>query len=142
MNVAGSAVVLGEALADASVYLAQGAVVRSIDGGVHIGAHSAVLENCVVIGTPTLPVAIGAKVVFGHRCVVVGAAVGDLSEIGNGTIVLPGATVGQRVFTGEGTVIPAGAVVPDDAVVVGNPARRVRSASPDDVARLTRLRGG
>ena len=141
MDVAPSAVVVGDLAADDSAYLAPGAVIRSRDGGVAIGASSFVLENSVVIGTPDLPVTIGTKTVFGHRCLVIGATIGDLSEIGNGTVILPGARLGRRVFTGEGTLIAEGAVIPDDAVVVGHTARKVRDASADDIERLTVLRG-
>src|SRR5688500_4267609 len=93
-----SAVVHGRVLAGAGAVLAQGAIVRAQDGTVRIGSGSAVLENCALVGTAELPVSIGRKVVFGHRCLVIGASVGDLSEIGNGTIILPGARLGRRVF--------------------------------------------
>jgi hypothetical protein len=83
-----------------------------------------------------------ARSVFGHRCLVVGATVGDLCEIGNASILTPGAVVGDRVFPGEGTLVPTGATVPDESVAVGRPARIVRSASPDDLARLVALRDG
>ena len=49
----------------------------------------------------------GARV-FGHRCLVVGATVGDLCEIGNASILMPGARLGDRVFLGEGTLVPSG----------------------------------
>jgi carbonic anhydrase/acetyltransferase-like protein (isoleucine patch superfamily) len=68
--------------------------------------------------------------------------VGDLCEVGNASILMPGARLGDRVFLGEGTVVPAGATVPSDVVAVGRPARVVRSASADDVRRLTALRNG
>jgi len=101
-----------------------------------------VLENSVVVGRPGLEVHIGTKTVFGHRCLVLGATLGDLCEIGNGTIIEPGAVLGDRVFTGEGTRIPAGARIASDAVVVGSPGRRVRTASAADLERLAGLRGG
>jgi carbonic anhydrase/acetyltransferase-like protein (isoleucine patch superfamily) len=141
-QLASSARLLGAAEMAADAYLAPGAVVRSIDGALDIGAGSAVLENCVVIATADLPARIGRKTVFGHRCVVVGATVGDLCEIGNASVLGPGARLGDRVFLGEGTVVPSGAVIPDDAVVVGRPGRVIRRASPDDLARLARLRDG
>jgi carbonic anhydrase/acetyltransferase-like protein (isoleucine patch superfamily) len=46
------------------------------------------------------------------------------------------------VFLGEGTLVPAGMTLPSDVVAVGRPARIVRSASPNDLRRLTGLRGG
>jgi NDP-sugar pyrophosphorylase family protein len=72
------------------------AVIRSPYESVSIGAGSAVLETSVVIG----PATIGSRTVFGHRCLVVGAQVGDLCEIGNGSILLPGSHIGHRVFLG------------------------------------------
>jgi len=60
-------VVIGTASLGAGVILAQGLVVRSSDGGVSIGNHSAVLENGLVWGTPEHRVRIGQRTVFGHR---------------------------------------------------------------------------
>jgi len=138
MQLAPSAIVLGEVAATDDAYLAHGGVLRGTAGAVQIGAGTAVLETCVVLG----PATIGARTVFGHRCAVIGATVGKLCELGNGTVVMPGARLGDRVFTGEGTLIPAGAVVPDGAVVVGRPGRTVRTANDDDMKRLIELRGG
>jgi carbonic anhydrase/acetyltransferase-like protein (isoleucine patch superfamily) len=55
---------------------------------------------------------------------------------------MPGAVLGDRVILGEGALVPSGMTLPDDAVAVGRPARIVRQASADDIARLTALRGG
>jgi carbonic anhydrase/acetyltransferase-like protein (isoleucine patch superfamily) len=73
---------------------------------------------------------------------VVGATIGDLCEIGNGSIIMPGARLGDRVFLGEGTLIPPGATISDGSVVVGRPGRTVRQANDDDMKRLLELRGG
>jgi carbonic anhydrase/acetyltransferase-like protein (isoleucine patch superfamily) len=137
-----SAVVLGAVRTGDGALLAQGAVVRAQHDGVVIGAGSAVLENSVVVGNATVPVGIGRRTVFGHRCLIIGATIGDLCEIGNASILMPGARVGDRVFLGEGTLVPPGMVLPDDAVAVGRPARVVRRASDDDMRRLLALRGG
>jgi len=135
--------VVGEARLGPGALLAQGAIVRSgHPGAVTIGAGSAVLENCVVVGDATSPTVIGRRTVFGHRCLVISATLGDLCEIGNASIVMPGARLGDRVFLGEGTLVPAGMTLADDTVAVGSPARIIRTASADDLARLTSLRGG
>jgi carbonic anhydrase/acetyltransferase-like protein (isoleucine patch superfamily) len=141
-QIARSAVVLGTARLGEGSLLAQGGVIRSRDARVEVGTGSAVLENSVVVGTRGIPTTIGRRSVFGHRCVVIGATVGDLCEIGNASILMPGARLGDRVFLGEGTLVPAGMTLPSDVVAVGRPARVVRSASADDHARLLALRGG
>ncbi|MGO9873101.1 MAG: gamma carbonic anhydrase family protein [Acidimicrobiia bacterium] len=141
-QIADSAVVLGAAHFGEESLLAQGAIVRSAGACVDIGTGSAVLENSVVVGNPRIPTTIGRRSTFGHRCIVVGATVGDLCEIGNASILMPGARLGDRVFLGEGTVVPSGISLPDDVVAVGRPARVVRSASADDLRRLAGLRDG
>jgi carbonic anhydrase/acetyltransferase-like protein (isoleucine patch superfamily) len=142
LHIAYSAVVLGTARLGEGSLLAQGAVIRSSGTGVEVGTGSAVIENSVVVGNSMIPTVIGRRTTFGHRCKVIGATVGDLCEIGNASILMPGAQLGDRVFLGEGTLVPAGTTLPSDAVAVGRPARIVRSASADDLRRLTALRDG
>jgi carbonic anhydrase/acetyltransferase-like protein (isoleucine patch superfamily) len=139
-HIADSAVVIGTAHFGRSSILAQGAVVRAAGACVDIGTGSAVLENSVVIGNPRIPTTIGRRTTFGHRCIVVGAAIGDLCEIGNASVLMPGARLGDRVFLGEGTLVPTGMSLPSDVVAVGRPARIVRTASADDMRRLAELR--
>lgn len=84
-----SARLIGKLRLGTNVYVAQGSVVRSIDDSVIIGNTSWVLENSVLIGTPKHPLNIGSKTVFGHKCIAIGAEVGDLCEIGNCVTILP-----------------------------------------------------
>ena len=141
-HIASSATVLGAVRLGEGSLLAQGAVVRSHQERVEIGTGSAILENSVVVGNASVPVTVGRRTTFGHRCLVIGAAVGDLCEIGNASILMPGAHVGDFVFLGEGTLVPAGMTVPSYSVAVGRPARIIRPASDDDLRRLAGLRNG
>ncbi|MDW7670501.1 MAG: DapH/DapD/GlmU-related protein [Bacillota bacterium] len=124
------------------VFIAQGAVLRSVDDSLKIGNRTGVLENSVIIGSREYPVQIGSKTIFGHKCLVIGARIGDLCEIGNGTIFLPGCQVGSRCMFGEGTIIPPGGVIPDESVVVGRPGRIIRKLTEKDRQTITRMRGG
>jgi carbonic anhydrase/acetyltransferase-like protein (isoleucine patch superfamily) len=141
-QVSASAVVVGTARFGEHSILAEGAVVRAAGDGVELGTGSAVLENSVVVGTPEMATVVGRRSVFGHRCLVIGATVGDLCEIGNASILMPGSRIGDRVFLGEGTLVPAGMTLPTDVVAVGRPARVVRVASAADLDRLRGLREG
>jgi carbonic anhydrase/acetyltransferase-like protein (isoleucine patch superfamily) len=141
-QLAASAVVIGAAKLGNHAWLAEGAVVRADDGAVEIGTGTNVLENSVLVGNQIDPVTIGRRTAFGHRCIVIGATVGHLCEIGNASVLMPGARLGDRVFLGEGTVVPAGMTLPSDVVAVGRPARIVRAASMGDLDRLRALRDG
>ena len=87
------------------------------------------IENSVVIGTAAIPTAIGRRTTFGHRCLVIGATVGDLCEIGNASILMPGARARRPGLPRRRNVVPAGMTLPDDVVAVGRPARVIRTAS-------------
>lgn len=50
------------------------------------------------------------------------------ASIGAGAVLLPGITVGERAMVGAGAVVIES--VPSDVVVVGNPARILRSLGP------------
>jgi len=52
--------------------------------------------------------------------------------LGHGAVVLRGVTIGNGAIVGAGTVVTADC--PAYAVVVGNPARVIRTRVPDDVA--------
>lgn len=141
-TLASSARVLGKLHLGPGAIIAQGAVILSPGGAVRLGSGSAVLENATVLGTPQHPVTVGERVTLGHRCVVIGAEVGPLCEVGNGAILMPGARLGARCFVGEGTLIPSGMAIPDESVVVDRPARILRRATDEDLERLRTLRGG
>jgi carbonic anhydrase/acetyltransferase-like protein (isoleucine patch superfamily) len=141
-QLADSSEIVGVALLGEGSLVAEGVVIRSSDSRVEVGTGSAVLDNSVVVGNTEIPTRIGRRTVFGHRCTVIGATVGDLCEIGNGSILMPGAHIGDRVFLGEGTLVAPGTSLPSDVVAVGRPARVVRLSSPNDQGRLEELRGG
>ncbi len=124
------------------VIIAQGTIIRSVGDSVRFGNRNMVLENSVLIGTPETPLSVGSGTIFGHRCIAIGASIGDLCEIGNSTIFLPGCRVGKMCIFGEGTIIPPGAVIPDESVVVGRPGRVIRKLTPEDRAMIARMRGG
>jgi UDP-2-acetamido-3-amino-2,3-dideoxy-glucuronate N-acetyltransferase len=50
------------------------------------------------------------------------------ASLGAGSTLLPGLTIGRWAMVGAGSVVTAD--VPDHALVVGNPARRIASACP------------
>lgn len=141
IKVKDSARLIGSITIGDNAYIAQGSVLRSVDDSLKLGNDSWVLENSVIIGSPEHPVKIGSKTVFGHKCIVIGAHMGDLCEVGNGTIILPGSRVGSLCIFGEGTIIPPGAEVPSESVVVGRPGRVIRMLTDKDRDMISRMRG-
>lgn len=141
LNISDSARLIGTMGLGKNVHVAQGSVIRSVDHSVTIGNESWILENSVLIGTPEFPLTVGSKTVFGHRCIAIGARIGNLCEIGNGTIFLPGCKVGDQCIFGEGTIISGEMEIPDHSVVLGRPGRVLRRLSKEDQAMILRMRG-
>lgn len=123
-----------------NTYVAQGSVLRSVDDSLTVGNATWILENSVIIGTPEHPLKVGSKTVFGHKCIAIGAEIGDLCEIGNGVIMLPGSKIGNMCIFGEGTIIPEGCVIPDESVVVGRPGKVIRRLTQEDKNMISRMR--
>ena len=96
----------------------------------------------MVVGNRRIPTTIGRRTTFGHRCMVIGATVGDLCEIGNASKLMPGARLGDRVFLGEGTLVPAGMTLAERRRRRGAAGAGRAPASADDLARLLALRDG
>ncbi|MDR7871703.1 MAG: DapH/DapD/GlmU-related protein [Tissierellaceae bacterium] len=140
VKVDSSARLIGKIRLGDGAYIAQGSILRSIDDSIIVNNTSWVLENSVLIGTPEHPLKVGQKTVFGHKCIAIGAEIGNLCEIGNGVIMLPGSKIGNMCIFGEGTLIPEGMVIPDGSVVVGRPGRSIRSITDDDIAMIKRMR--
>lgn len=136
-----SAEIHGKLLIGKGSLVSYGTVVDGQDGDVVLSNNSYILENSYVKGTKEYPVRIGQKTVFGHRCQIIGATIGNCCEIGNGTIFEEGVVMGDFCITGESTYIPKGSVIPSNSVVIGNPYRILRELTEEDRQMIARMRG-
>jgi carbonic anhydrase/acetyltransferase-like protein (isoleucine patch superfamily) len=113
----------------------------SIRGDVHrirIGSRSNIQDNAVVHVThDTAPTTIGDRVTVGHSAIVHGCTIEDDVLIGMGAIVLDMAVIGARSIVGAGALVTGGVVIPPESMVIGSPARVVRSLSAAEIASIT-----
>jgi carbonic anhydrase/acetyltransferase-like protein (isoleucine patch superfamily) len=137
--VAPSAAVIGKVrLADdTSVWF--GAVLRGDNEWIEIGYRSQVQDNATLHTDPGYPLRIGENCVIGHNVVLHGCTIGSNTLIGMGAIVLNGASIGDNCLVGAGALITEGKSFPERSLIVGSPARAVRSL--DDAA-LAAIAGG
>jgi carbonic anhydrase/acetyltransferase-like protein (isoleucine patch superfamily) len=133
------AFVCGDVTLAARASVWPGAVIRADSAPVVIGESSNVQDGVVIHVDPGLPCTIGARVTIGHRAVVHGATVEDDCLIGIGAIVLNHVVVGRGSLVGAGALCREGMVIPPNSLVVGIPARVVRSV---DEALRNRIAAG
>jgi carbonic anhydrase/acetyltransferase-like protein (isoleucine patch superfamily) len=110
---------------DASVWF--GAVLRGDNEWIELGERSQIQDNATLHTDPGFPLTIGPDCVIGHNVVLHGCTIGANSLVGMGAILLNGARIGQKSLVGAGALITEGKSFPDGSLIVGAPARAVRT---------------
>jgi carbonic anhydrase/acetyltransferase-like protein (isoleucine patch superfamily) len=125
--IAESATVIGRVRlkTDASVWF--GAVLRGDNEWIELGERSQIQDNCTAHTDLGFPLTIGADCVIGHNAVLHGCSIGSGSLVGMGAIMLNGAKIGNNCLVGAGALITEGKEFPDNSLIVGSPARLLRS---------------
>jgi len=134
--IADSAEVMGSVTLedDASVWF--GAVVRGDTAHITIVAGSNVQDASVLHADEGLPLTIGRHVTVGHKVMLHGCTIGDESLIGIGAVVLNGAKIGENCLVGAGALVTEGKEFPDGSMIIGSPARAVRTLTPEQIEGL------
>ena len=120
---------------DASIWF--NAVVRADNALIDIGEGTNIQDGAVLHADPGFPLTLGAGCTVGHRAILHGCSVGDHSLVGMGATVLNGARIGAHCLVGANALVTEGKVFPDGSLIVGAPAKAVRTL---DEAALSALR--
>ncbi len=138
-----AAVVIGdvELGADASIWPL--CTVRGDVNAIRIGSRSNIQDNTVIhvshrhAGLPEGRAArIGEDVTVGHRCILHACAIGNTCLIGMGSIILDGAVLHDQVLLGAGSLVTEGKELEGGYLWLGQPARRVRPLTGEELAWL------
>jgi len=97
-----------------------------------IGERSNVQDNAVIHVATDTGVTVGKNVTIGHGAIVHACTIGDESLIGMGAIILDGAVIGKNCLIGAHATVLMNTVIPDGSMVVGSPARIVRSLTLEE----------
>ncbi len=104
-----------------------GAVLRGDNEPIVIGERTNIQEGVMIHTDPRFPVTIGAGCTIGHHAIIHGCTIGDNSLVGMGATILNGAKIGKNCLVGANALITEGKEFPDNSLIVGSPARVVRS---------------
>jgi carbonic anhydrase/acetyltransferase-like protein (isoleucine patch superfamily) len=106
------------------------AVLRGDTEQITIGAGTNIQDGAVVHADPGDPAQIGEECVIGHLAIVHGACIGNRVLVGMHATVLNGARVGEGSIIGANALVPAGAQIPPYSLVLGVPAKVVKTLDP------------
>jgi carbonic anhydrase/acetyltransferase-like protein (isoleucine patch superfamily) len=130
---AGAALV-GEVRLGEDVSVWYGAVLRGDIAPITVGARTNVQDGTGVHVADNGPCEIGADVVVGHRAMLHACRVEDACLIGMQATVLDQAVIGAGSVVGAGALVTQRTVIPPRSLVLGAPARVVRTLTADDEA--------
>ena len=136
--IAPNATVIGWVVLKENSSVWPGAVLRGDNEPISLGVGSNIQDGAVLHTDPGCPLTLGDGVTVGHQAMLHGCTVEDGALIGIQAIVLNRAVIGKNSLVGAGAVVTEGKVFPERSLILGAPAKVVRTLTNDEVANLQR----
>lgn len=133
--VAENAVLVGDITIGEGSSVWYGAVLRGDENSITIGKNTNIQDGAILHESSSYPLVIGDGVTVGHRAILHGCEIGDNVVVGMGSIVLNGAKIGKDSIVGAGALVTQNKEFPDGSMILGSPARLLRSLTPEEIAR-------
>lgn len=135
--VAAGAVVVGKAVLKQGASIWYNAVVRADVAEIVIGQYSNIQDNCVVHVDYDVPTIIGDYVTVGHGAILHACKIGNNTLIGMGAIILDRAIIPENCLVAAGSLVPPGKTFAPGSLILGNPAKVVRTLTEDEIKHLS-----
>jgi len=133
---ADEATVIGNVHLQENVSVWPGAVLRGDNEPITIGRGSNVQEGAVLHADPGFPLTVADNVTIGHQAMVHGCTIGEATLIGIQAVILNGAVIGRNCLVAAGAIVTEGKTFPDNSLILGAPAKVVRTLSETDIQRI------
>lgn len=134
-----SATVVGRVTIKANSSVWFQVTVRGDNEDITIGENCNLQEGAVLHADPGFPLTLADNVSVGHQAMIHGCSVGEGSLIGIQAVILNGAKIGKNCLVGAGALVTEGKEFPDNSLILGTPAKVVRTLSESDIANLHRI---
>lgn len=134
--IAPGAHVIGNVTLEEDVGIWFGAVIRGDNEPIHIGAGSNVQEGAMLHTDPGFGLTVGFGCTIGHHAIIHGAVIGSNCLIGMGATLLNGVRLGNNCLVGANALVTEGKHFPDNSLIVGSPAKALRTLDESAIARL------
>jgi gamma-carbonic anhydrase len=130
--IAPGACVIGAATVGEEASVWYGAVIRGDIQRIEVKAQSNVQDGAVLHVADDYPCILDEMVSVGHRAVVHACHVGAGTLVGMGAIIMDGSEIGEECLIGAGAVVTKNTRAPAGSLLLGSPAKVVRSLSKEE----------
>lgn len=125
--IAPDANVIGKVTIGEGVGIWFNASIRGDNEMISIGAKTNIQESSVLHTDMRFPLTIGEICTIGHGAIVHGCTIGNNVLIGMGATILNGAKIGENCLIGAGALVTEGKEFGPNQLIVGSPAKAVRT---------------
>ena len=105
------------------------AVIRGDCDLINIGEDSNIQDGAILHTDVGIPLNVGKGVTIGHKVMLHGCEIGDYTLVGINSVVLNGAQIGKHCVIGANSLITENMQIPDGSLIMGSPAKVVKSIS-------------
>ncbi len=134
--IASSADLIGSVKLGERVSIWYGAVLRADLNAITIGGESNIQDNAVLHVTKENGLTIGERCTIGHGAIIHACTIGNRCLIGMGAIILDGALIADDSLIAAGAVVTPNKHFPPRSLLVGSPAKAVRTLSDEELERM------
>lgn len=134
--IAPSSDIIGKVKLAAGANIWFGAVLRGDLEWIEIGERTNIQDLSVLHTDLRYPTIIKEGCTIGHSVIVHGAFIDSYSLIGMGAVILNGARIGKECLVGAGSLVTQNKTFPDRSLIVGSPAKAVRTLTDEEVEQL------
>jgi len=128
-----SAVLIGDVIIGAGVFVAPCAVLRGDFGRLVVEEDANIQDHCVMHGFPDRDTVVERLGHIGHHAIIHGAIVRRNSMIGMGAVLLDYCEIGADSIIAAQALIRANEIVPPRSMMAGIPAKRLREVTDKDL---------
>lgn len=137
--VASAATVIGDVSLGPRCSVWPGCVLRGDINSIEIGEGTNIQDGTIVHLADDFGVKIGKYVTVGHLAMIHACTIEDECLIGMSATILDGAVIGARSIVGAGALVTKGTIVPPGSLVLGMPAKVVKTLDPDVQADISSM---
>ncbi|MBT0718552.1 phenylacetic acid degradation protein PaaY [Rosenbergiella epipactidis] len=129
-----TAVLIGDVIIETGVYIGPNASLRGDFGRIVVKRGANIQDNCVMHGFPEQDTVVEEDGHIGHCAVLHGCVIRRNAMVGMNAVIMDAAEIGENCIVGAASFVKAGASYAANQLILGAPAKVVRTLSSQELA--------